>query len=104
MDFNPVNESVKKLVFYGRVKKKKKKGDESIISAVELRSQTVPFVPYGFRLCGRRKVLTRSYSRDHREDLPNLGYLVDFLFENEFEKYWNEPIVDTLFRKFSNFL
>lgn len=34
MDFNPVNESVKKLVFYGRVKKKKKKGDESIISAV----------------------------------------------------------------------
>lgn len=32
VDFNPVNESVKKLVFYGRVKKKR--GDESIISVV----------------------------------------------------------------------
>lgn len=32
VDFNPVNESVKKLVFYGRVKKKG--GDESIISVV----------------------------------------------------------------------
>lgn len=44
--------------------------------------------------------MTRSYSRDHREDLSNLGYLVDFLFENEFEKYCNEPVV---FRQFSNF-
>lgn len=44
MDFNPVNESVKKLVFCGRVKKEGEEGDESIISAeISVRKPIVPF-------------------------------------------------------------
>lgn len=60
MDFNPVNESVKKLVFCGRVKKEGEEGDESIISAeISVRK---PLSHFPFRSRGRCHVLARTCS------------------------------------------
>lgn len=60
VDFNPVNESVKKLVFCGRVKKEGEEGDESIISAeISVRK---PLSHFPFRSRGRCHVLARTCS------------------------------------------
>lgn len=83
VDFNPVNESVKKLVFCGRVKKEGEEGDESIISAeISVRK---PLSHFPFRSRGRCHVLARTCSE--RSSTETWDILSIFFSRGSFRNY-----------------
>lgn len=99
MDFNPVNESVKKLVFYGRVKKEEE-GDESIISAGEISAHKPLLSHCPLRLSIARKVQLscRFSSLLSRLNWKNIGRNQWWIrcFDNSLsflrERNWNRNI------------
>lgn len=102
VDFNPVNESVKKFVFCGRVKKEGEEGDESIISAeISVCVQTI--VPFPLSIA--RKVPCFSSNLFGEILDRDLGYLFSGFFSKLSRLNWkNIGRNQWRIRCFDNFL